>query len=283
MRRPARIWMTALALTVPAMVSAQAWRTVSAERQLREIDTLRVRVDYTVGALSIGSTTDSILYRSRLRYDADRFEPVRTFDLASNTLRMGVRGDADVPLRIGGGSEEGTLALDLTRSHPVDLDIDLGATNAVIDLSGIAVSRLAINSGASEITLLFGSANPIAMQELSIDAGVARLEIQKLGNANAERVRITGSAASVDLDLNGAWQGDRELQVALTFGAATIRVPRGTAVSVKHSRVLGTFDSAGLTQRNGVHVSDDWDTAEKRLIVDARTTFGTLSLQWIVE
>jgi hypothetical protein len=265
------------------MVSAQAWRTVSAVRQPREIDTLRVRVDYTVGALSIGSTTDSVLYRSRLRYDADRFEPVRTFDLASNTLRMGVRGDADVPLRIGGGSEEGTLALDLTKEHPVDLDIDLGATNAVIDLSGIAVSRLAINSGASEITLRFGAANPIAMQELAIDAGVARLEIHKLGNANADRVRITGSAASVDLDLSGAWQGDRELQVALTFGAATVRVPRGTAVSVKHSRVLGTFDSAGLTERSGVYVSDDWDTAEKRIIIDARTTFGTLSLRWIVE
>jgi hypothetical protein len=283
MRRTARLWLAALALTVPAMVSAQAWRTVSAVRQPREIDTLRVRLDYTVGALSIGSTTDSVLYRSRLRYDADRFEPVRTFDLASNTLRMGVRGDADVPLRIGGGSEEGTLTLDLTQKHPVDLDIDLGATNAVIDLSGMAVSRLAINSGASEITLRFGSANPIAMQELEIDAGVARLEIEKLGNANADRVRITGSAASVDLDLSGAWQGDRELQVALTFGAATVRVPRGTAVSVKHSRVLGTFDSAGLTERGGVYVSDDWDTADKRIIIDARTTFGTLNLRWIVE
>ncbi|HUF31348.1 MAG TPA: hypothetical protein VMM77_11920 [Gemmatimonadaceae bacterium] len=283
MKHSAVLLMAPLALTAPTLLSAQAWRTVTAERQSRAADTLRVRVDYTVGALSIGAASDTILYRSRLRYDANRFEPVRTFDLASNTLRMGVRGDTDVPLRIGGGAEEGTLALELSRAHPVDLHLDLGATSAEIDLSGVAVSRLAINSGASEITLQFGTANPVAMHELTIDAGVARVEIRKLGNANADRMRITGGAASIDLDLSGAWQGERKLQVALTFGAATIRVPRGTGVRVKHSRVLGTFDATGLSQRDDAHVSDDWDTAKQRVVIDARTSFGTLNLKWIVE
>ncbi|HSJ65944.1 MAG TPA: hypothetical protein VK922_18825 [Gemmatimonadaceae bacterium] len=262
---------------------AQSWRTVDAVRQSRTVDTLRVRVNYTVGALRIAAGGDTNLYRARLRYDANRFEPVREFDESSGTLRIGVRGDDDLPLRIGGGKEQGTLTLGLAPSRPLDLELDLGATDATLDLSGLPVSRLAIASGASELTISFATANPVAMRELTIDAGVARVVGEGIGNANAERVRVSGAVGSVDLDMSGRWSGTRNLQVSVTFGAAKVRVPRGVGVRVKHSRVLGTFEARGFTKRGDEYVSEGWDAAEQRLLIDARTTFGTLDVRWIEE
>jgi hypothetical protein len=262
------------------VLPAQSWRTVDALRQPLNVDTLRVRVNYTVGALRIGAGGDSLLYRARLRYDADRFESMREFDESSGTLRVGVRGDA-MPLRIGGGKEQGSLDLSLAPSQPVDLELDLGATDARLDLSGLPISRLEIGSGASELTITFATENPVPMQELIIEAGVARVVANRLGNANAERVRVSGTVGSVDLDMRGSWTGTRTVEVFVTFGAATLRVPRGVGVRVKHSRVLGSFDASGFTKRGDEFVSEGWDSAEQRLLIDGRTTFGTLDVRWI--
>ena len=260
---------------------AQSWRTVEAFRPARSLDTLRVRVDYTVGALRVQAAGDSLLYRAQLRYDAERFEPVRAFDAASGTLNVGVRGDDRIPLRGSSGKEQGTLTLALASAQPVDLELDLGATDSDLDLSGIPVSRLVIASGVSELSLRFATENPVVMRELTIDAGVASVTVDHLGNANAERMRVSGTVGRIELDMRGAWTGTREIEVVVTFGVATVRVPRSVGVRVTHSRVLGTFDAAGFTQRGDEYVNAAWGTAEQKLYIDARTTFGSLDVQWI--
>lgn len=277
LRGSAVVALTAIAGGLPA----QSWRTIDAYRAARAVDTLHVRVDYTVGALRVHAAGDSLLYRAQLRYDADRFEPVRTFDATSGTLNVGVRGDDQIPLRGSSGKEQGTLTLALAPTQPVDLELDLGATDSDLDLSGIPISRLVIGSGVSDLTLGFATKNPATMRELAIDAGIASVTTDHLGNANAERVRVSGSIGRVELDMRGSWTGMREIQVTVTFGVATVRVPRSVGVRVTHSRVLGTFDAAGFTQRGDEYVSDGWDDAEQKLYIDARTTFGTLDVQWI--
>lgn len=262
---------------------AQTWRTIDAFRLAQPVDTLHVRVDYTVGALRVVAAGDSLLYRSELRYDAERFEPVRIFDSTSGTLRVGVRGDDQIPLRGSTGKEQGSLSLALAPTQPIDLELDLGATDSDLDLSGIPISRLIIGSGVSELSIRFATPNPTPMRELSIDAGIASVTVDHLGNANAERVRVSGTIGQVDLDMRGAWEGTREIQVLVTFGFATVRVPRSLGVRVTHSRVLGTFESAGFTKRGDEYVNDAWDTAEQKLYIDARTTFGSLDVQWIEE
>lgn len=273
--------MAATAGVAARAVPAQSWRTIDAFRQARALDTLRVRVHYTVGALRVSAAGDSLLYRAQLRYDAARFEPVRDFDATSGILNVGVRGDDEIPLRGSGGKEEGSLALALGPTLPVDLELDLGATDSDLDLSGIPVTRLVIGSGVSDLSLRFGTRNPAVMRELTIDAGVASVTVDHLGNANAERVRVSGTVGRVDLDMRGAWTGTRKIQVLVTFGVASIRVPRSIGVRVTHSRVLGTFDTGGFTQQGDAYVSGTWDTAEQKLDIDARTTFGSLEIEWI--
>lgn len=281
----ARLALATLAGTMmlAAPAGAQSWRTVLAARQARPVDTLRVRLDYTVGALAFQAGADSLLYQARLRYDADRFQPLREYDAATGTLRLGVRGDDRTPLRVGSGREHGSLRVAVSPGQPIDLDLDLGATDAELDLTGLAVSRLAIGSGASEIRVRFDRPNPIAMSELEIDVGIASVEVRGLGHANAERVRVHGAIGSVDLDFAGTWSGTRTVQVAVTLGSATVRVPRGTAVRVRHARVLGTFDANGLEPDGDEWVSGDWTGASQRLIIDARTTFGALDLRFTGE
>ena len=262
-------------------VAAQSWRTIDALRLPLDLDTLRVRVDYTVGALRVHSAEDSVLYRAQLRYDGERFQPVRSFDAASGTLEVGVRGDDEIPLRGSGGKEEGSLTLGISTRQPIDLELDLGATDSDLDLGGMPLTRLTIGSGVSDLSISFNERNPAAMRELSINAGIAHVKVDQLGNANAERVSISGSVGDIDVDMRGEWTGTRELHVMVTFGAATVRIPRSVGVRITHSRLLGTFDSEGFTQQGDMYVNSAWESAEQKVSIDARTTFGSFDVVWI--
>lgn len=281
-RTRARTLACATALLFTATSStAQSWRTIDAFRLPVELDTLRVRVDYTVGALRVQRGSDSLLYRAQLRYDSERFHPVRSFDASSGTLTVGVRGDDKLPLRGSKGKEEGMLTLTLSPSQPIDLELQLGATDSDLELGGLPLSRLMIGSGVSDLSITFSERNPVPLREMAIDAGIAHVRIDNLGNANAERVRISGSVGDVDIDMGGRWSGLRELDVMVTFGSATVRLPRSVGVRIRHSRLLGTFDGAGFTQEGDTYVNRAWESAEQKVSIDARTTFGSFDVVWI--
>jgi hypothetical protein len=63
-----------VALLPMAALPAQQWRTLQASRTLATRganDTLRVRLAYAVGKLSIGQAASGLLYDLDVRYDAD--------------------------------------------------------------------------------------------------------------------------------------------------------------------------------------------------------------------
>jgi hypothetical protein len=67
----------------------------------------------------------------------------------------------------------------------------------------------------------------------------------------------------------------------VTFGSATVRLPRSVGVRIRHSRLLGTFDGAGFTQEGDTYVNRAWESAEQKVSIDARTTFGSFDVVWI--
>jgi len=284
---PASVALAALLLTPLALtatggtIAAQSWRTLAASRQARGVDSLRVRVEYGVGTLRVMKGAPALLYQANLRYDEEKFDPVRSFDDATHTLTVGAHQRSSGSTLAAGRKNFGNLGLSFAPGVPLDLKLDLGATRSAIDLSGLSVRRLWIGAGASETKLTFGTPNPLAMEELSFQAGAASVVIVGLGNAHAERVRVKCSAGSVDLDLSGAWAANMELQLDIGVGAATLRLPRDVGVRIRLDKVLATFDRGGLLERDGSYYSANWESAPRKLTIDASTTLGAIEVRWI--
>ena len=278
MRLPAVVAVGLASALVPAAPArAQSWRTINVARQLHDFAALRVRVDYAAGRLRIGAARDALLYDVRLRYDEDRFEPVRAFDEETRTLHVGNRARGAGFVK--GRGELGELALSLGSSVPLDLDLDLGAVEADLDLTDLTVERLRLQAGASETRVRFGTPNPERMRSLELRAGAATIRASLLGNANAERIHVDCDVGTADLDFGGAWTGDLHAVVSVTLGAVTLRVPRDVGVRLRLDKLLASFDTAGLTRRDGAYYTENWDTATRRLSVQANTTFGRLRLE----
>ena len=266
----------AVAVVAPT-ASAQNWRTLDVARQLTDSAPASVQVVYGTGRIGVRATSNPLLYHIQVRYDATRAQPRHTFDVASRKLQIGVqKSEMRFPGR--NDSDAGHLQLELSRSTPLDLNLDLGAVESDLDLTGLRISRLRVESGASDAKLRFDSLNATRMSVLDISLGAASFRGDRLANANAQDIRVDAGIGNVELDLGGQWTQDIDLHVEVTLGIVTIHVPSAVGIHVSLEKTLASFDHEGLIERDGGWVSKNWDSAPHKLRVTAETVFGKLSI-----
>jgi len=222
-------------------------------------------------------TSNPLLYHMQLRYDATRSQPRHAFDPATRKLQLGVQ-KSDVRFTGRSDNEDGRLQLELSRVTPLDLSLDLGAVEADLDLTGLKLSRLQIESGASEGKLRFDSLNATPMSVLQVSLGAASFRGERLANANARDIRVDAGVGNVELDLGGQWTQDIDLKVEVTLGIVTIHVPSDVGVRVSVRKTLASFDHEGLIERDGAWVSRNWESAPRKLRISAETVFGKLTI-----
>lgn len=280
----------ALAAANATVAHAQMWRTMTASRQRGSADSLHVRVYFGAGTFNLAAATDPLLYDVDLRYDAGRVRPMHKYDAAAGVLT--IRSDSAIGhpfsldmkrgglhLNAPGDDRNGTdLTVGLARGVPLDLSLSLGACDATLDLSNLAVRRMQLESGASQTTVTFGTPNPVQMSLLELDIGAAGLTVKSLGNAHASKVAVTTGVGGAELDLGGSWSGTMNLTVRAALGGITVHVPADVGIEARVSKTLGSLDAPDLTARDGAYYSSNWGTATRKVVIDATATLAGLEI-----
>ena len=265
-------------LVAPTLASAQDWRTVTMSRQIEDNDEVRVIVDYGAGRFNVTSTDDGVLYRMTLRYDEDRFEPIA--DFSGDRLELGVES-LGRRWNIGKGDNTGQLDLELPRGIPMDLELNFGAVRADLDLGGLALTDLALRTGASESTVDMSEPNIAAMRRASFEAGAAEFTACNLGNLNAERIEVAVGVGDLTLGFSGRWEQDAAVSIDMGLGALELRFPEGLGVRLRKNSFLTSLDSEGMVKRGDAYYSLDWDDADKKITIDLDAAFGSVKVVWV--
>ena len=265
-------------LVAPTLASAQDWRTVTMSRQIEDNDEVRVIVDYGAGRFNVTSTDDRVLYRMTLRYDEDRFEPIA--DFSGDRLELGVES-LGRRWNIGKGDNTGQLDLELARGIPMDLELNFGAVRADLDLGGLALTDLALRTGASESTVDMSEPNIAAMRRASFEAGAAEFTACNLGNLNAERIEVAVGVGDLTLGFSGRWEQDAAVSIDMGLGALELRFPEGLGVRLRKKSFLTSLDSEGMVKRGDAYYSLDWDDADKKITIDLDAAFGSVKVVWV--
>ena len=265
-----------------ASEAEQAWRTAVAARPRDGADSLRVRVNVTGGSLRVSPADDAELYDYSIRYDAARYDVERRFDSASHTLSLRLDGGRR-PFRGSSGDkkEQTRLSLGLARGVPLDVALRLGAVEADLDLGGLAVDQLNVESAASSTGLRFATPNPRRMRSLRFDVGAASIEATGVGNANVEHIDVECGAGALTLDFSGAWAADVDARLRVRLGAVTLRVPHDVGIRARVEVTIGTFEREGFREQDGIQYSANWEGARRRLTIDASMLVGTLEIERI--
>ncbi|MDE3052755.1 MAG: hypothetical protein KGL38_11815 [Gemmatimonadota bacterium] len=270
----------AAAVLVPAAAHAQqTWHTLEVSRQLRDTSELRVHVQYGAGRFDLRAATTPVLYAMDLVYDDAHASPLHRFDAAAGTLEIGLKdvnmGWTDRPSDDDGKSR---MNLALAPTVPMDLSLSLGATQANIDLGGLTLRGLHVETGAADESLDFSAPNRARLGTVTVDVGAASFRARRLANMNATALHVNGGVGAVDLGFGGAWTGDLDATVKVTLGKVTLHIPRDVGVRLALQRFLTSFDNDGLVERDGYYYSDNWDSAKHHLRVLVQTSLGNITI-----
>jgi hypothetical protein len=278
----ARVWL-ALALCAP-VVAAQAqddsrWRTLDVSRQLRDSAPQRIKVQYGAGRVDVRGTDAPVLYGMRLRYDERRAKPLYHYDQEQRSATLGLESRSTASRVSTGSGDRGELRLVVPRVVPLDLHLEFGGAEAMLELGGLSLQSVRLECGATDATLGFASPNRAHMRDLEVAVGAASFTALHLGNANADQIQVRSGMGSVDLDFSGTWQRDLTVVTRVGIGKTTLRIPDDVGVRLEVQRVAAGFDHEGLVKRDDAWYSRNWDTAKHKLRIRAASLFGALEVR----
>ena len=280
---------------VAGPLRGQEWLQMTTARQADGADRMDLRVEYAAGQLRIEPAEEGLLYQARLRYRGDRFRPLRSFAVSDGTARVrlgleGRNGSGDVELDwtdlddldLGDLDEnmgDGRLQVGVSRTVPTSLQVLVGAAEAEMELGGLPLTGLSIQTGASETTVRFDAPNPVAMERMEVKTGAAEMELLELANAGARELRVEGAVGDVTLDFTGRWSRDMEATVKMGLGSLHLRIPSDVGVRLRKSSLLSSFSGFGLEQADdGSYRSENWSEAEHRLELSVDAAFGSIDV-----
>lgn len=170
---------------------------------------LHADLDLALGRVVVGKAEPGFLFQAEVALEDEGMVPEMTYE------RDGTTGHLNLGFESGGKSgngltvrgfnipEENEWLLFFSDRVALDLAFELGMTEAELDLTGLRVEQLSVESGMAKTVLAFEELNPVTMANLSIEAGMTKFVGRKLGNARFEHFTLEGGAGSFELDFTG--------------------------------------------------------------------------------
>lgn len=269
-----------LTLAGGAPLSAQTMRTMAGNRQIGKQDALNVEIQFAAGHLMVGRDETGMLYRAKIVYDEERYEPLLDYSAAERSLLVGVEGIKGRHSQDHDGKQ--SLRLDVSPKVPVRFDIKFGAAEAELDLGGLNLTRAEINTGATDATVRFSTPTTGRCGDLTIHVGAAAFKAEQLGNSRCERFEFMSGVGELTLDFTGDWgsQPRPRADISVGLGSLTLRLPRDIGVQIDIARVFSSFDQSGLIKRDGAYYSPNFESATTKLRLSVKSALGSVNVEW---
>ena len=257
--------------------------TVTTSQKLEDTDEKRVSIEFSAGRLTIRPIDEGLLYRLKLRYNEDYFEPV--IDLSGNRLHLGVerirKGFRGI-FNWNSSGEGNEFDLELTREVPMDLHVSFGAGSAELDLGGLALTGLEFNTGASESRIKVSAPNREQISKAQFNIGAADFQLEQLGSLNAEDIEINAGVGSLKLSLDGSWQRDAVISIDMGIGSLELHVPEDLGFQLRKNSFLTSLNGMrNLVKEGNVYYSLNWDEADRNVTVDLDGALGSVTVRLI--
>jgi predicted membrane protein len=214
------------------------------------VDTAVVQIDMGAGQLSIASGATKLV-EGKISYNVATWEPKIT--ATSN----GVLISQEHANNIGIPNDQIKNNWDIKLGYtPIDLSISAGAYDGEIDLTGLSITNLEINDGASKAVVRFDSLNPAEMRKLVYKTGASQVDLYGLGNANTSSITFESGAGDYTLDFSGDLQKDMDVRISSGMSNTKIIVPNNAKVIIQLTGGLSNVNLTGTwTVENSTYTS----------------------------
>ena len=114
----------------------------------------------------------------------------------------------------------------LSDAKPYKLKLDYGVGNAHVDLSGLAIKQLKINTGSADVNIGYSSLeNKVAMDTLSVKVDLGSLHVQNLNLSRTRYTRADVGFGNMTLDFSSTPLVSNRIEGSVGAGNLTILLP----------------------------------------------------------
>jgi hypothetical protein len=256
--------------------------TESFSEPLEDAVSAKVSLDFDRGTLEVSPLDDSSnLIESEVTHDGRL-----NFNASGNSRRnVSMRLDSDSAFWELDFLDEQQIKgeVELNPDLPIDLYVDIGGGTAELDLDGLDLSDLEVDSGSGRIELVM----PSGLVPANLSAGSGRIEVQTAEDSELDLDVEVGSGRIVLTLAEGVW-GDAELQSG--SGSITVYVPEDLAVRVTGTTGSGSvnvpndFDrisgSGNVTGDSGTWQSPGFNQADGQLVIEFSVGSGSVRIRY---
>lgn len=242
-------------------------------------------VEIGFGYFTIEPTGGDTLISVEVDYDADEFPPPKmdsrrrngqvTVSLESTKNRKKdflkfAKSNSDWRVQIG----KGVIW---------SLELDLAACETRLELGGLKVEDLNLESGLSETQIIFSEPNRTVLERCDIETGVGSFEAIQFGNAAIRIFTLENGLGSAVLDFTGKhpWE-NLKADIESGLGSVEMQLPDGLPVIMQVETVLGSADLPGFNKTNGgIYRSISYREGVPGLQADISVGLGTINVIWV--
>jgi hypothetical protein len=230
-----------------------------------------VMIEMGGGRLNL-SGGSSKLVEGTVVYNVSDWKP--TVSLSDNRLLISQDQTSNVGIPTGNIKNDWSLKLG---ALPTALKISAGAYEGVIDLSGLSLTDLEINDGASKATVRFDTANPVKMDRLTYKTGASTVKLIGLANANTSEISFSSGAGDYTLDFSGELSQDLDAKIESGLSQVKIIVPKNTHTIVNLGGGLSNVDAQGTWTKSSSQF--EASGSGSTITIDVEMAVGNLVLQ----
>ncbi len=205
----------------------------------------QVEIILGIGELTLTAGEPDLLFSGLFRTNVPAWKPEVTWkDGVLKVAQPDIRG-------IPGPGAENEWDLALAPRVPMNLKLQVGATKGQLDLGGLALTHLSLETGASDMIVRWDVPNAVPMERFLLRAGAANMEVRGIGYARPRNVQVEGGVGNLTLDFRGPWTDSARVKVTAGVGALTLRFPSDVGVQIAVEGGLSNVTTSGNWRLSG--------------------------------
>lgn len=227
-------------------------QTRSETVEMDNADSVTVEIRTGAAQLDVSGGASDLLEAS-FTYNVEELDPQATYSngrlqVRDKDIKEGIESFFDID------EYRNEWDLKLNEDVPMEMQVDLGAGRANLDLGALALESLDINGGAGQVTL-----------DLSGSQFLSRLDFDM-------------GAGQVTIDLSGEWGRDLDARLMGGLGGIHLTLPSDVGVRVHVETGIGSVDASGLTRDGDTYTNEAYGVSDVTLRIDVEGGVGQIRL-----
>jgi hypothetical protein len=263
--------------------------------QLHEIEliTEKISIDYpesedpsliiripVSGKVEINPGNDKLV-EGTISYDVPEWKPIITKTKENVTIRQ-ERKD----FLYHWGTPKNDWQLRLGKLKPYRLEIQTGVSKGDMDLGGLPLRELKLESGVGESNIEFRELNAIQMSRFKIQSGVGKTSVKNILNARSREMTVGGGVGQTSLGFEGQKpNSNMRIKVDSGVGGFDINVRSGlraifNVTGLTGVDIRGSIKTIKRSFGKGTYITEAYEAGEGPILdFDINIGVGGLSIR----